>query len=104
MQDEKETKPVKKRHELLHDEWLRPKEGSSDSARSPTGSQSPTTSALALGASFPVVPTEAPPPAAPPLPAAPPIAVATTPGFVAVADADDAFCNAPGVGKSRVPL
>lgn len=59
------------------------------------GTQSPSTSVLALGVTFPAVPIEALPPALAPLPVAPPVAVVTTPGFVAMADPDDAFCNAP---------
>lgn len=59
------------------------------------GIQSPSTSGLALGASFPAVPTEA-------LPVAPPVAVPTPPGFVAMVDPDDAVWNAPGVEKSII--
>lgn len=77
---------------------------SQQTAKSPlhfySGIQSLSTSGLALGASFPAVPTEALPPAVTPLPVAPPVAAVTTPGFVAMADPDDAFCNAPGVEKS----
>lgn len=62
-----------------------------------SGIQSPSTSGLALGAPFPAVPTEALPPAVTPLPVAPPVASTTTAGFVAMADPDVDFCNAPGV-------
>ena len=53
--------------------------------------QSLSTSGLALVGSFPAVPTAVLPPAVMPLPVAPP--VVTIPGFVAMADPDDAFCN-----------
>lgn len=56
--------------------------------------QSLSTSGLALDASFPAVPTEALPLVATPPPVAPPVAVVTTPGFVAMVDPDEAFCNA----------
>lgn len=62
------------------------------------GIQSPSTSVLALGATFPAVPIEALPPAVTPLPVAPPVA----PGFVAMAVPDDAVCNAPCVEKSII--
>lgn len=68
------------------------------------GIQTLSTSGWLLGASFPAVPTEAYPPAVMPLPVAPPVAVETSPGFVAMADPDDAFCNTPGVEKSIIYL
>lgn len=60
--------------------------------------QHPSTSVLVLGESFPAVVTVADPPAATPLPV--PAVVATTPGFVVMADPD--FCNAPSMGKLMV--
>lgn len=105
-------KPVKKSCEPSRDEHtVSSVEGSSDSCYIPPkqpeapplhfylGIQSLSTSDLALGDTFPAVPTEALPPAVTPLAVAPPDAVVTTPGFVAMADPDDAFCNASGVGK-----
>lgn len=55
---------------------------------------------MALGASFPVVPTAALPPAVTPLP----VVVVTTPGFEAMVDPADAFCNAPGKGKETLVI
>lgn len=57
------------------------------------------TSGLALGESFPVVPALAAVPAVTPLPVAPPAAMVTTPGFVVMVDPEGAFCNAPSMGK-----